>query len=328
VWTPGYVWGPAWVDWYWGDGYVGWVPLGPPGFAIAPTYWTYVHDFSFCSPRITNVLVVHDHLPAFIVHHREQGWGRRHAPDFRDIEHVSRFRIEQAADRPDRSIAPWVKHRIERGDRVRERVADRGGERMIEHPGRGDAGRRGDDGRGRPRVSDDGWRRPKDHADRSPEVIEGDRRTGDANGPATPGRADADGHMGPRTDDDGRGRARDHDARPPISHGRDDAFGRSPSDGRSGWAHQPPQRSEPYPAPRQVERPGPSMGSHGGGGGQVFVDRQPGPPRGAPAPQGNVGSRSAPSTGGSTMQHGHAAGSPSAGSWAPPSGWDHGPAAR
>jgi hypothetical protein len=31
VWVPGYVWAPAWVEWRWGGGYVGWAPM-PPGF--------------------------------------------------------------------------------------------------------------------------------------------------------------------------------------------------------------------------------------------------------------------------------------------------------
>ncbi len=31
VWVPGYVWAPAWVQWRWGGGYVGWAPM-PPGF--------------------------------------------------------------------------------------------------------------------------------------------------------------------------------------------------------------------------------------------------------------------------------------------------------
>ena len=33
VWVPGDVWGPAWVAWRWGDGYVGWAPL-PPGVEV------------------------------------------------------------------------------------------------------------------------------------------------------------------------------------------------------------------------------------------------------------------------------------------------------
>lgn len=31
VWIPGIDWGPAWVDWGAGDGYIGWAPLGPVG---------------------------------------------------------------------------------------------------------------------------------------------------------------------------------------------------------------------------------------------------------------------------------------------------------
>lgn len=53
VWIPGDVWGPAWVEWRFGGGYVGWVPLGPPGFhaAYAPRWcWLQArhlhrHDF-------------------------------------------------------------------------------------------------------------------------------------------------------------------------------------------------------------------------------------------------------------------------------------------
>lgn len=31
VWAPDYVWAPAWVEWRWGSGYLGWAPM-PPGF--------------------------------------------------------------------------------------------------------------------------------------------------------------------------------------------------------------------------------------------------------------------------------------------------------
>ena len=32
LWLPGFAWGASWVSWRFGDGYVGWAPLGPPGF--------------------------------------------------------------------------------------------------------------------------------------------------------------------------------------------------------------------------------------------------------------------------------------------------------
>ena len=313
VWTPGYVWGPAWVDWYWGDGYVGWAPLGPAGFTVVPTYWTYVHDFSFCSPHVTNVVILHDHVPPYIVHHREQGWGARHAPDYRDIEHVSRYRIDRVADRPDDSVAPWIKHRIERGQPLRERVADGGGERVIEHPGRNASV-----GHGRPQPADDGWRRPneRDRIDQAaPPVV--DRGRGDAgNGPVMHGRTENDDHMRP---------PQDQNARPPIQHGSDDAFHRpgvTSDDGR-GWAHQPPlqpQHSHPFPAP--TDRP-PSMGYHGAGRVPTFVERgQPGPmvggapPRGDGGPRGDAGAHGNPAAAGSGTQHGH-------GGWSGPGSSGH-----
>ncbi len=46
IWIPGYVWAPAWVEWRWGGGYMGWAPM-PPGFhfrvdvVVGPDY----HDF-------------------------------------------------------------------------------------------------------------------------------------------------------------------------------------------------------------------------------------------------------------------------------------------
>jgi hypothetical protein len=35
-WLPGTVWGPAWVDWRWGGGYVGWAPMAPRGIVVGP----------------------------------------------------------------------------------------------------------------------------------------------------------------------------------------------------------------------------------------------------------------------------------------------------
>lgn len=283
VWTPGYVWGPAWVDWYWGDGYVGWVPLGPPGVAIVPAHWIYVHDFSFCAPHITNVVVVHDMLPPYIVHHREQGWGVRHPPDVHDIEHVSRYRIEQTADRPPGSIAPWVERRIARGEPTREHVADRGGERIIEHPGRGVGSR------GRPHVADDGWRRPADVAPRgtTPPMMHG---RNDAEPPPSSG-----GLGSGRRDQDGRA----------TMYGGDGAY-RHPNattNDDGAWGRPTPQRSQPF-TPPPPPHAGPTMaapqhspptaGAHGGGR----------PDAGEAWSHGGSGS--------STMQHGQAWATPPA----------------
>jgi hypothetical protein len=51
VWVPDTVWGPAWVDWRFGNGYVGWVPLPPPGISVTVNYyqpaWCFVHAHHF-----------------------------------------------------------------------------------------------------------------------------------------------------------------------------------------------------------------------------------------------------------------------------------------
>jgi len=51
VWYPGTVWAPAWVDWRFGGGYIGWAPLPPVGFAVVVQpwrpYWCFVPSNAF-----------------------------------------------------------------------------------------------------------------------------------------------------------------------------------------------------------------------------------------------------------------------------------------
>jgi len=51
-WIPGRVWGPAWVSWRYGAGYVGWCPLGPPGvvFGYSHPAWVAVREQHFTHP--------------------------------------------------------------------------------------------------------------------------------------------------------------------------------------------------------------------------------------------------------------------------------------
>jgi hypothetical protein len=44
IWVPGYEWAPAWVDWRYGGGYIGWAPLAPFGARIVIE----VHYRSWC----------------------------------------------------------------------------------------------------------------------------------------------------------------------------------------------------------------------------------------------------------------------------------------
>ena len=56
VWVPGKDWGPAWVDWRYGDEYVGWAPLPPDDLLIEyrddPVYWSFVRPRYLLAPRV------------------------------------------------------------------------------------------------------------------------------------------------------------------------------------------------------------------------------------------------------------------------------------
>ncbi len=47
VWIPGTEWAPSWVDWRYGGGNVGWVPLGPPGVVVEESRWCFVDQVHF-----------------------------------------------------------------------------------------------------------------------------------------------------------------------------------------------------------------------------------------------------------------------------------------
>jgi hypothetical protein len=68
AWVPGYEWGPAWVAWRFGAGYVGWAPLPPQvrfrvgigldfggvniGIALRPEHYCFVEERAFLAPRV------------------------------------------------------------------------------------------------------------------------------------------------------------------------------------------------------------------------------------------------------------------------------------
>ncbi len=47
VWVPGVEWAPAWVYWRIGGDYIGWVPCGPPGFTVEPSFYVFVESRHF-----------------------------------------------------------------------------------------------------------------------------------------------------------------------------------------------------------------------------------------------------------------------------------------
>jgi uncharacterized protein DUF6600 len=244
VWSPGTVWGPAWVNWYWGDGFVGWVPLGPPGFVVAPGYWVYVHDSHFCAPHVTTVIVPERSVPHYVIEHHQQGWGREHAPGLHDIELVSRHPVVQQSDRPRESIAPWVHDRVERGVGVHEHVMEQGRERVIDHAPRVT---------GRPEhpavVDDGGWRHGEHGAPRAARPAAPHAGTVDV--PPVTGPSDQTGRPYVIEHRNGRWEASGGGAGRPREQPRD-----SP-----GAAHQPPVASAPnLPPPFMAPGHQPSPG--------------------------------------------------------------------
>ena len=52
VWVPGTVWAPSWVEWRHGGGYVGWVPMGPPGVVVVQSRWVFVEERNLTAPAV------------------------------------------------------------------------------------------------------------------------------------------------------------------------------------------------------------------------------------------------------------------------------------
>jgi hypothetical protein len=104
-WIPGYVWGPAWVDWYWGDGFVGWAPLSPFGVHVTSfNHFIFVREHDFCSRRLHRAVYDHRRLPRHFV----RDWRRRdsRSPDRHRIERVSRHPIVRVDHKPPRNVVP------------------------------------------------------------------------------------------------------------------------------------------------------------------------------------------------------------------------------
>jgi hypothetical protein len=68
-WIPNDVWGPAWVDWRYGDQYVGWAPEPPDEVVVEvqdePAYWSFVGAGDLIAPSIATVLLPFDRRAEF-----------------------------------------------------------------------------------------------------------------------------------------------------------------------------------------------------------------------------------------------------------------------
>lgn len=102
VWVPGTVWGPAWVDWYWGNGYVGWAPLSPFGQVTVINSFFFVRERDFCSHGVGRHFVHHRHIS-------DRHWrarDHRRPPRHDRIERVSRHTVTRLDGRPRHTLAP------------------------------------------------------------------------------------------------------------------------------------------------------------------------------------------------------------------------------
>jgi len=89
VWWPDDEWAPSWVDWRWGDGFVGWQPLGPPGVQ-AGLSWTFVGVTDLERPHLNEYVVPRARMPELLeqtqlvgtrVPARHGQWSTGPAPD-------------------------------------------------------------------------------------------------------------------------------------------------------------------------------------------------------------------------------------------------------
>lgn len=104
AWFPGSVWGPAWVQWNWFGGYVGWAPLGYWG-RPAHSQYVFVRDADFCAPYLGRRVVRYDRLPSgSLVHWRDHAG---QPPPRSTIERVGRHPLTVLGDRPSASLSPW-----------------------------------------------------------------------------------------------------------------------------------------------------------------------------------------------------------------------------
>jgi len=99
VWYPGTVWAPAWVDWRFGGGYIGWAPLPPVGYAVVVQpwrpYWCFVPSNVFIYRDVwayrVPVASIHAAYAATVPVHQAVSYGRARwysGPPVPQVEHA------------------------------------------------------------------------------------------------------------------------------------------------------------------------------------------------------------------------------------------------
>ena len=112
VWVPGTTWGPAWVSWFWADGYVGWTPspLGQSDF----DRFVLVHERDFTASHIRTIAVSPRNIPRRV----REGWmdggpSLRRAPDVEQMARLGTQPLKRLSTKPVAMLAPWDPEREE-----------------------------------------------------------------------------------------------------------------------------------------------------------------------------------------------------------------------
>jgi len=116
VWVPGFVWGPAWVSWYWNAGYVGWAPISPFGAVVPYANFVFVREQHFCDDRLGGVVYASRSVPRHVFGQRARGFHR--PPDVHSVAHAGGGTVRRVDARPHTTLAPWTRPG---GQRVVER---------------------------------------------------------------------------------------------------------------------------------------------------------------------------------------------------------------
>ncbi len=139
IWIPGYDWAPAWVEWRYGGGSVGWAPLSPYAvFSVSwgihyrtrwytpVTWWNFVDCGYIASPSVHRYVYRNEQNARYIGNTRgggsvryDGGRIRSRGPEREYVEREGRTRIEQVGVR-------------EVGERRGERIRNEGGREHIE----------------------------------------------------------------------------------------------------------------------------------------------------------------------------------------------------
>ena len=106
VWVPGDVWGPAWVDWFSGDGFVGWAPLSPLGGVVVSNF-VFVDEADFCDANLKHAVLDANHVPKRII---DDAGARHRRPTVGEITRVTHSPV-RLGNRP-RRIATGSRRRL------------------------------------------------------------------------------------------------------------------------------------------------------------------------------------------------------------------------